>query len=121
MLASYKTDKASLDRAWVIARRLRGTNEPAFADTYGWVAQLRGNTDEAVPYLEAAAKALTTDPMVQFHLAEAYKAAGRAEDAKAQYAKVLALVAAGDSRAFVQTARKETGAAPASTGTGGSN
>lgn len=118
MLASYKTDKDSLDRAWIIARRLRGTTEPAFADTYGWLAQLRGSTDEAVPYLETAAKGLTTDPMVQFHLAEAYKAAGRTADAKAQYAKVIALVKADDARTFVQTARTEVAQAPPGAGTG---
>lgn len=118
MLASYKTDKASLDRAWTIARRLRGTTVPAFADTYGWVAQLRGNTDEALPYLETAAKGLTTDPMVQFHLAEAYKAAGRIADAKAQYAKVVALVKTDDARAFVQTARTEAAQAAPGAATG---
>ena len=107
LLASYRTDKPSLDRAWAIARRLNGTQEPAFADTFGWIAQTRGNTGDAIPYLELAAKSLVTDPMVQFHLAEAYKAAGRASDAKAQYAKVLALVPTDDSRPFVILSRTE--------------
>jgi cellulose synthase operon protein C len=108
MLASYRPDDApSVERAYVVARRLRGTTEPAFADTYGWIAQLRGNPQEALPYLETAAAGLPQDPMVQFHLAETYRALNRAEEARAQYAKVLELVPADDSRAFVQAARKE--------------
>lgn len=107
LISSYKTDAPSLDRAWTVARRLNGTEIPAFADTYGWLAQLRGQTTEALPYLELAAKGLETDPLVQFHYAETLKAAGKLPEAKAQYAKVLALVPADDSRAFVVTARKE--------------
>lgn len=114
LLSSYKSDQASLDKAWAVARRLNGTQVPAFADTYGWLAHLRGDAAEALPYLETAAKALTDDPLVQFHYAEGLKAAGRAEEAKAQYAKVAAMLPADDTRAFAQTARKEsTAAAPA--------
>jgi tetratricopeptide (TPR) repeat protein len=106
MLSSYRQDPESLDQAYNVARRLRGTNIPAFADTYGWIIHLRGNPTEALPYLEMAAQGLTQDPMVQFHLAEVYKALNRPEDARAQYDKVLAVVPAEDTRDFVQTARK---------------
>ncbi|MEO8242356.1 MAG: tetratricopeptide repeat protein [bacterium] len=109
MLSSYRHDPASLDQAYTIARRLRGTTNPAFADTYGWISQQRGNAQEALPYLETAAKGLPKDPMVQFHLAEVYKALNRAEDARAQYAKVLDLVPADDARDFVIVARKAAG------------
>lgn len=107
LLANFKTDPASLDRAWLIARRLNATTEPAFADTYGWIAQLRGNPQEALPYLETAGQALYGDPMVLFHLAETYRALNRTEDARAQYAKVVALVPPNDSRPFVQTTLKQ--------------
>ena len=106
MLSSYRSDPESLEQAYVIARRLRGTTVPAFADTYGWIAQARGNPAEALPYLEIAAAGLPQDPLVQFHLAEVYKALNRPDDARAQYAKVVALVPAEDARDFVQTARK---------------
>ncbi len=110
MLASYRTDTPSIDRAYLVARRLTDTTEPAFADTYGWVTQLHGDPQGALPYMETAAKGLPTDPMVQFHLAEVYRALNRSDDARAQYAKVLALVPADDVRPFVVTARKEAGA-----------
>ncbi|NBZ89665.1 tetratricopeptide repeat protein [Stagnihabitans tardus] len=109
LLSSYRTDKESLDRAWTVARRLNGTDIPALADTYGWLAHLRGQTTEALPYLELAAKGLAQDPMVQFHYAEALKAAGKGEEAKLHYGRVLELVPPEDSRAFAVTARKELG------------
>ena len=96
-------------RAWVIARRLNGTTVPAFADTYGWILALRGQPDAALPYLETAAKGMTDNPEVQFHLAEVYRALKRPDDAKAQYAKVLAMVPADDTRDFVKTARTQSG------------
>jgi tetratricopeptide (TPR) repeat protein len=109
LLSSYRSDQPSLDRAWAVARRLNGTQVPAFADTYGWLAHLRGQTTEALPYLETAAKGLDQDPMVHFHYAEALKAAGRADEAKAQYTRALELVPQDDPRAFVAAARKEVG------------
>ena len=109
MLVGARSDPATLDRAWVIARRLNGTTVPAFADTYGWILSLRGQPDAALPYLETAAKGMTDNPEVQFHLAEVYRALKRPDDAKAQYAKVLAMVPADDTRDFVKTARTQSG------------
>lgn len=107
LIATWKTDPPSLDRAWAVARRLNGTTVAPFADTYGWLAHLRGQSAEALPYLDLAAKGLDGDPMVHFHYAEVLKAQGKAEEARAQYARVLDLVPPDDSRAFVATARKE--------------
>lgn len=106
LISSYRSDKESLDKAWAVARRLNGTQEPALADTYGWLAHLRGQSSEALPYLQLAAQALAQDPLVQFHLAEVLKALNKADEAKAAYARVLELVPAEDSRAFVAAARQ---------------
>lgn len=105
MLSSYRSDPESVEQAYVIARRLRGTTVPAFADTYGWIAHQRGNSAEALPYMETAAAGLPQDPLVQFHLAEVLRALNRAEEARAQYAKVVEMVPAEDMRAFVTAAR----------------
>ena len=43
LLASYRDDPASLERAFAIARRLRGTDVPYFQDTYGWILHRRGD------------------------------------------------------------------------------
>jgi hypothetical protein len=37
LITTFRDTPADLDRAWAVARRLRGATEPAFADTYGWI------------------------------------------------------------------------------------
>lgn len=81
LLANSRTDAASLDRAYTIARRLRDADQPAFQDTYGWIAFRRGNLDEALAHLEPAAKGLPQDPTVQYHLAMTYAALKRQDEA----------------------------------------
>jgi predicted Zn-dependent protease len=71
LLAMYRQDEASLDRAWRIARRLRGSDVPAFRDTYGWIAARRGDFDEAVDHLSLAADAYPDTAVVQYHYAVA--------------------------------------------------
>ena len=85
LLVSHRNDAASLARAELIARRLRGTDVPAFQDTYGWIAHRLGNHDDALRYLEPAAAALTDDATVQYHLAATYAALGRDPQALAQF------------------------------------
>ena len=118
LLADHKDDAASLDRAYTIARRLRGTEQPAFQDTYGWISFRRGNLDEAVAALEPAAKGLPDDPAVQYHLAMAYGAQGRKDEALAILTKVASAVPAPPKaladKVQAEITRLETGA----TGTG---
>ncbi|MFN0113322.1 MAG: tetratricopeptide repeat protein [Paracoccaceae bacterium] len=109
LLASYRTDAESLARAEVISRRLKGSDVPAFQDTYGWVAYRLGNVAEAVANLEAAAAALTGDPLVQFHLGMAYSAAGDTQMAKDQLGKAIAMVSADSPLPFVAEAKAELG------------
>ena len=85
LLASTRDDKDSLDRAWTVARRLKGTEVPAFADTYGWIAFRRGDLTEALGNLEMAAKGLPLDPTVQYHLGEVYAGLKRTDDARTQF------------------------------------
>lgn len=105
LLASYRTDPESLERAFTVARRLRGTTFAPFQDTYGWLVHLRGNSAEALTYLEPAAEALSTDPLVQFHLAEIYAALNRSEDALIYYRRALDIAGELDERDFIQSAR----------------
>ncbi len=95
LITTHKSDAASLERAFAVARRLRGSDVPAFQDTYGWIAYRRGNLDEALTNLEPAAKGLPDDAMAQFHLGMAYAALGRKDDAITQLG--VALGVAGDS------------------------
>jgi tetratricopeptide (TPR) repeat protein len=66
-----------------------GRGSPEIADTLGWVHSLKGNTDEAVKYLELARKGLPGIPTVRYHLAVAYQKAGRTAEAKAELEEAL--------------------------------
>lgn len=107
LLVTYRTDEASLKRAATVGRRLRDAAFPPFQDTYGWLLYRQGRFDQAVTYLEPAARALKQDPIVQFHLAKAYLALGRDADAKAQFEAVLALSGDDDPRPQITEARSE--------------
>lgn len=95
LLASTRSDAQSLERAWTVARRLNGSDVPAFQDTYGWLAFRRGDTAAALAALEPAAKGLPSDPSVAYHLAQTYVALGRKDEAKAEYKRGADLLAKG--------------------------
>ncbi len=106
LLASERDDAESLDRAYQIARRLRGSEFAPFQDTYGWIAYRRGDYEEALSHLEPAAAGMATDALVQFHLGMAYAAAGRTADAIAQLEKTVEM-AGDDPRPQFEIARQE--------------
>jgi Flp pilus assembly protein TadD len=89
LITTHKTAAESLDRAFAVARRLRGLDVPAFQDTYGWIAFRRGEIEEALAHLEPAAAGLPGDALVQFHLGMALAAAGRPDDARRQFARAI--------------------------------
>jgi len=95
MITTHRDDPESLARAANIARRLRGTDVPAFQDTYGWIAYRRENYEEALEYLAPAAKGLPNDPLVQYHLGMAYVGLNQIPQARKQLTKALEM--AGDS------------------------
>jgi tetratricopeptide (TPR) repeat protein len=99
MMATYRSDEASLERAAAIARRLRDSPVPAFRDTYGWIEFRRGNIEEALRHLEPAAEGLPDDAVVQFHLGMVYDRLGRREEAARQFRRALDL---GEGRALPQ-------------------
>ncbi len=96
LITTHRADPESLERAFAVARRLRGSDVPAFQDTYGWIEYRRGNLDEALRHLEPAAAGLPGDALTQFHLGMLYAALDRPEDARRQL--TLALDIAGDSK-----------------------
>ena len=93
LLSSHRDDPASQERAFTIARRLRGTEVPHFQDTYGWIVLGRGEAEEALPYLEEAATALPDQPLVFYHLGVAQARLGRPEAARASLERALAAAA----------------------------
>jgi tetratricopeptide (TPR) repeat protein len=107
LLATHRDDEASLERAWRIARRLRDAEAAPLQDTYGWILHRRGNSAEALPYLESAAEGLPNDPVVLFHLAQVYIALNRPEEALEQLRQTVTLAGPADSRPQIQQARSQ--------------
>lgn len=107
LLSTYRTSDEDLERAYLVARRLRGTNVPAFQDTYGWIMYRRGDFEEALRNLEPAAAALVGDPLVQFHLGMTYKALGRTDEARRQFLATLEIAGEVDTRPQITQAREE--------------
>jgi tetratricopeptide (TPR) repeat protein len=95
LITTHRTDPESLERAFAVARRLRGSDVPAFQDTYGWIEYRRGNLEEALADLEPAAAGLPNDALTQFHLGMTYAGLGRKEDAARVLTRAVEL--AGDS------------------------
>lgn len=94
LLSTRRTDEASLERAFTVARRLRNEEVPAIQDTYGWIEYRRGNPEAALPYLEAAAQGLPDDAPTQAHLGLTLAALGQTEAAQEVLTRALEL--AGD-------------------------
>jgi tetratricopeptide (TPR) repeat protein len=107
LISTYRDDEASLERAYRIARRLRGTDVPPFQDTYGWIAYRKGEYQEALEHLEPAAAILADDPLVQYHLGMTYLALGRQDAALDQLRRALDLAGPDDSRPQFDVARTE--------------
>ena len=91
MISAYRTGEADLDRAFTIARRLRGTTIPPYQDTYGWLLARRGEHAEALDYLRPAAAALKADPLVAYHLGVAEAGAGNTQAALEALGAALSL------------------------------
>lgn len=92
LLTAVRTDQDSFERAYIVARRLRDTEVPEFADTYGWIAFLRGDFDDAQRHLELSANALPNEASVQYHLGRTYLAQGNARGAEERLNRAKLLV-----------------------------
>jgi len=84
LLADHRDDKASLNRAYELARRFRRSDIPQFKDTLGWTAYRLGKASEAVAPIRDAVRQLPDMPVFRYHLGMSYlalndKAAARKE------------------------------------------
>ena len=105
LLSTVRDDPESLDRAWRIARRLRDSDFAPYQDTYGWIAFLRGDVEDALRHIEPAAEALPGDPVVQLHYGLVLAETERKDEAIAQLEKALGM-APDDPRPAFERARE---------------
>jgi cellulose synthase operon protein C len=106
LLSTFRNDAESLDRAFRIGRRFRGTDDAAFQDTYGWILVRRGDLDEALTYLEPAAAALAEEPLVQYHLGMAYLGAERWDEAIERLERAIDLAGPDSTLPQIATAQE---------------
>ena len=90
LLTDHRTDKASLERAQVLAASLRNSQVSQFKDTLGWINYRQGDAKAAVPLLEAAAAGLPNVASVHYHLGMSYVGIGEVAKASAQFNEALA-------------------------------
>ena len=107
LLTTHRDSAEDLERAYSIARRLRGSNIAAFQDTYGWIAYLRGDIGEALDHLEPAAGGLPQDPFAHYHLGMAYSAADRYAEAVTMLLRAIELAGPDSQRVEIQKAQEE--------------
>ncbi len=90
LLATYRQDQESLDRAKQLAERLRNSQNPTHIDTLGWVYVQRGEIDAAIPLLVQAAFLVPDASEFQYHLGAAYHINGEPEAAARHLEQALA-------------------------------
>lgn len=91
LLSTYRSDEATLERAYQIGRRLQDSQVPAFRETYGWLAARLGRYEEAAEHLAVAAEAYPEMAVVQYHYAVALAGAGRDAEALEVFRKAQGL------------------------------
>jgi tetratricopeptide (TPR) repeat protein len=82
-----------LEKAFQLSQKARAAfpQDPATADTLGWIQYRRGNYSAALPLIQEAAEKLPADPEVQYHLGMAHYMLGEAESARTTLQRSLQL------------------------------
>jgi predicted Zn-dependent protease len=91
LLLDYRTDKASIERAYTLADKLRKSGVSEFEDTLGWAQYRRGNYSEAISLLEDVIKKTPNLAIARYHLGMSYVAVGQTAQAAAQFKAALGL------------------------------
>ena len=89
-LACLYVDRLNdLGKAYDLARKARELqrDDPAVADTFGWVLSKRGEYQQALPILQESAAKLPDSPEVQFHLGMTAYMMGQTDLAKVAFQK----------------------------------
>lgn len=95
LLCDIRKDKASLDHAYELAKKIKLTEVVQFKDTLGWASYKVGKNNDAQAILEEVVAKNTTEPDFHYHLAIIYQAQLNKAKAKEQFG--LALKAAGNA------------------------
>jgi tetratricopeptide (TPR) repeat protein len=89
LLATYRTDRNSLDRARDLSAPFVTSDNGALLDTNGWVHYKRGEAQDALPVLERALIRAPESQVIRYHLALAELDAGQTDRARANLETAL--------------------------------
>ncbi len=89
LLATYKRDRASLDRARDLTASFASSDDGILLDTNGWVRVKRGEFQQAVPILERALTRAPDSKVIRYHLAMAELQTGQRASARANLEAAL--------------------------------
>jgi tetratricopeptide (TPR) repeat protein len=89
LLATFRTDRTSLDRAKDLSARFANSPNPSYLDTYGWVLYKRGDTADSVPVLSRVVAAAPDAILPRYHLGMAQSASGDDTDARDNLARAV--------------------------------
>ena len=89
LLTDHRTDKASMSRAYELAKVSKDSQIPQFLDTYGWASYKTGNFDEAEKALKTAIAKSPEVAIFHYHLAKIYLAKNDNAQAKQALQNVI--------------------------------
>lgn len=89
LLVTYRTDRASLDRARALSAEFAKSNNAALVDTLGWVQYKRGEFGPAVSTLQKAVSQAPDAPPLLYHLGMAQLKTGATGDARTNLERAL--------------------------------
>ena len=89
LLTDYRTDKASMTRAYELAKISKDSQIPQFLDTYGWASYKTGNLEEAEKALKTAISKSPEMAIFHYHLAKIYLAKNDNAQAKQALQNVI--------------------------------
>ena len=83
LLADHQTDRASLDRARVLAERFASSRNGGSLDTWGWVLYRRGEFNDALNALQKASDLAPQSAAIRYHLGMAQLKSGSRDAGRA--------------------------------------
>ena len=92
LLTDNKTDKESLDKAYVLSQRFKRSDVPQFKDTFGWASYRVGKYADADSLFKSATEQLPNIPDFHYHLGMNYLAKENKAMAREELEKALKLI-----------------------------
>lgn len=90
LLATYKSDQPSLERAQQLSAAFANSNDGALLDASGWVLLRSGHLDRALPVLQRAESRDPNSDLIRYHMAMAELQSGQRAKGQADLKAALA-------------------------------